>query len=437
MHKLQKARRFFGRISTTIVVAAIILFGLWGEAGADPSTQSGRWLGPPGLTNNPEWTARVFTGDVVLEAILAGPQFELNTMMTALPDSDSPAYADILVEPKDNFLSCEGGPFALCYYSGPDGSLPCDTRTNDPLSKCKCIEIPYGTYYVDIHAILDVDTYRQTIDYCGQSGSKCKRKNQAPVCSIINANKLFPGADLISVFSFACAIENNIGSFQCPQAVYAGCMTAPCYRDSEDLDTVTCTCPNFKGPYQVGQTLENKSQCFLGKKNVWSAAYLLPQNSDGGSDVTFPTPDRCIPDDPNPDVACPLLLPPPLPDYPTLTGSELCQQACQEYTQCTRDEGVEVGFVCDAALCTQQCDDLGLVKQACSGLSPAKCQLDSIIAVEEIAQCSCCASQICGCEANTVTNEEIYAVNQAQRDVGIVPQCDINQTLCGEQPPAQ
>ena len=130
---------------------------------------------------------------------------------------------------------------------------------------------------------------------------------------------------------------------------------------------------------------------------------------DKGSEVTFPTPDRCIPDDPNPDIACPLLPGPPGPsDYPTLTGSELCTKACREYAQCTRDEDVQVGFVCDAALCTSECDDLGLVGQACSGLNPTKCQINSIIAVEEIAECSCCASQICACEPNTATNQEIY-----------------------------
>jgi hypothetical protein len=30
-----------------------------------------------------------------------------------------PAYADITVAPS-NFLPCRGGPFALCYYSGPN-----------------------------------------------------------------------------------------------------------------------------------------------------------------------------------------------------------------------------------------------------------------------------------------------------------------------------
>jgi hypothetical protein len=435
----------FRTTMTAAFVSAIILLGLFGQAGADSGTPSeplGPWFSQDRFFNNPARTSRVFTRDVGTEAIRRWPPFEFNTMMTALPYSESPAYADILVDSNENFLPCEGGPFALCFYSGPEGTLPCNTSAwlNDAISECKCIEIPYGVYYVDINAILDVGTYQQTVDYCGSSGVNCPNKNQAPVCGIINANKLFPGADMISAFSFACALENNIGSTSCPEYVYAGCMTAPCYRNGEDSDTVTCLCPNYKGPYQVGQTLDETSQCFLGRKNVWSAAYKIPSAevdaADGnGSDVTFPTPDGCIPDDPNPAVACPLLPPPPLPDFPTLTGSELCTKACREYTQCTRDDDVQIGFVCDAALCTSQCDDLGLVGQACAGLNPTTCQIDAILSVEAIAECSCCASQICGCEPNTATEQEISEINQAQIDVGITPQCLINGTLCGDPPP--
>jgi hypothetical protein len=70
--------------------------------------------------------------------------------------------------------------------------------------------------------------------------------------------------------------------------------------------------------------------------------------------------------------------------------------------------------------------------------------MKQIMLVEALAECSCCASQVCGCDnindnINQATNSEIYYLNQQQRqpvpddpDVGIVPQCDINFTLCGE-----
>jgi hypothetical protein len=321
----------------------------------------------------------------------------------------------------------------LCYYSGPEGPLPCNTKNRDAVSECACIEIPYGVYYVDINAILDVDTYLDTIEYCGQSGEKCQTKNSAPVCTIINANKLFPGADMTSVFSFACAEEQDIGQTSCPKSVYAGCMTAPCYReDGDDSGTVQCLCPNFDGPYQVGQDLADPGQCVLGGWNVWSASYNINSGSTigggGGFDPTvpIPPPDGCVPDDPNPDVACPLW-----PVETTLTpDSELCQVACQEYAQCTRG-AIELGFTCDATLCTSECSDRGLVGLACSGLNPATCQLTAIAQVEEMAGCSCCASQICGCQPNAATDAAIYGLNKAQRKAGIETQCDVNQTLCG------
>jgi hypothetical protein len=75
-----------------------------------------------------------------------------------------------------------------------------------------------------------------------------------------------------------------------------------------------------------------------------------------------------------------------------------------------------------------------LGEQACSGLNPVACQLTTIAQVEELAGCSCCASQICGCQPDVATNEEIFVLNEQQREMGITPQCDINGTLCGAPP---
>jgi hypothetical protein len=52
--------------------------------------------------------------------------------------------------------------------------------------------------------------------------------------------------------------------------------------------------------------------------------------------------------------------------------------------------------------------------------------------LEVEAGCSCCASQICGCDANPKTEQAIFDLNKRQRNRGITPQCDINDTLCGE-----
>jgi hypothetical protein len=105
-----------------------------------------------------------------------------------------------------------------------------------------------------------------------------------------------------------------------------------------------------------------------------------------------------------------------------------CAMVCEEYSSC-REQGVQTGFTCDATLCTDQCNDRDLVGNACTGLSG--CDLSEIIKAESAAQCSCCASQLCGCDANAKTEKKIAALDQRQRDRGITPQCDINGTLCG------
>lgn len=327
-----------------------------------------------------------------------------------------PAYANILLKPT-NFLPCRGGPFALCYYSGPEPET-CELTPAGRLANCKCSEIAYGAYFVDINAILNLFVYFETIHRCGHDGRKCQETNEAPVCWHVNRNTLIPGADLISTFSFDCVPEEGLGLTTCPKALYAGCMTAPCRRTGEE-GIVECACPTFDGPYQVGQ---DNAQCQLGSDLVWSAAY----NPNAGG-KTFPTPSTCIPDAPGP-AGCPLLtaeIPPP-------PSNVSCARVCEQYRRCRGAGGIERGFTCDATLCTATCGDRGLVQAACAGLQ--NCDISAIARLEKEVGCSCCASQICGCEPNDVTGQAMFVLNQQQRDRGIVPQCDLNGTLCGAEP---
>jgi hypothetical protein len=334
------------------------------------------------------------------------------------PTSFGPAYADIVLEPS-NFLPCRGGPFALCYYSGPNPET-CTLTEDGRFANCKCFEIPFGTYFVLINGILNYEVYLKTVRKCGEDGSKCQEVNQAPVCEDINQNKFIPGADLISTFSFDCVPEEGIGQTNCEKAPYAGCMTAPCYRTGEE-GIVECSCPTFDGPYQVGQ--EN-AQCTLGSNLIWSAAFN--PNEEG---KTFPTPPTCTPDAPG-GLGCPLLSQPPPPPNPPPNVD--CKKVCEEYQSCQRAGGIEIGFTCDATLCTSTCNDRDLVKVACSGLQ--NCDISEIVKLETEVGCSCCASQICGCEPNDKTNAAIFDLNQQQRGRGITPQCNLNGTLCGVQP---
>lgn len=384
-----------------------------------------------------------------------------------------PPAADILVHPSSNFLECAGGPIALCYYSGPPPSDPGDadlscTLTDDPeFSNCRCIEMDYGPYFVDINAILDEKIYLETVKVCGHGGANCKGvPNMAPVCAAINDNTFLPHArpkpTIISTFSHRLnsAVGYKIGNTNClgdDAALYSGCMTAPCVRTPEttqicqtflrggeevtqcnDVPIDICTCPNFDGPFQVGQ---NAAECALDEGYTWSAAYtpieaLISKVKTGISALP------CVPDLPG-EGGCPLLPPDPgkdtlQPTIPDIPAAVNCNKVCKEYRN-SDIGGVEVGFTCDATLCTAPLGsrttpgDVPVVDQACQGLgSGRKGSLSEITRLETAVGCSCCASQICGCEPSPQTDEKIGELNWEQRQLGIEPQCDYNGSLCGK-----
>ena len=346
--------------------------------------------------------------------------------------SYGPAYADINLG-STNFLPCRGGPYALCYYSGPSPDA-CTFTKNGKFADCQCFEIPYGVYYVDINAILNHALYEETVAVCGADGSGCPTTNSAPICQAVNENKVIPGADMVSTFSFDCIPENGLGLTNCTTSQYAGCMTAPCFKEPGNTGLVTCQCPNYNGPYQLGQTLP-ADQCTLSDNQVWSAAYEPPSPTPAGgvatpaimsrAAATRPSPTGCVPDAPG-SLGCPLYTPGQM--LPPGSGVD-CTVVCQEYDTCFAKAGTQAGYTCDSTLCTDECNDRDLLQPACSGLSG--CDISEITKAETAASCSCCASQLCGCSPDTPTNKAIFALNQEQRDRGITPQCDVNGTLCG------
>jgi hypothetical protein len=354
--------------------------------------------------------------------------FNFNNTMTT---NCGPAFADILLE-QSNFLPCLGGPIALCYYSGPEPET-CVLRPEGDIADCECLEIPYGVYFVDINAILNLDIYIDTIKQCGHDGSDCQVLNSATVCDEINNGTFIQGADVISTFSFDCIPTDGIGSTNCARqeaTLYAGCMTAPCTR-TEEVGIVKCECPTFNGPFQIGL---KDQMCNLNSDSdmVWSAAFNT--NNDTCKDTctsetcTSPIlpPDVCIPDAPVDSGGCQLIQDP----IPTPPPGIDCGKVCQEYEDSQDERGIELGFTCDATLCTSECNDRDLVGVACTGLQALG--LTEIINLEVAAKCSCCASQICGCDANPATEQAIFDLNRRQRNREICPQCDINGTLCGE-----
>ena len=345
--------------------------------------------------------------------------------------SYGPAYADILLQPS-NFVPCRGGPFALCYYSGPNSGsedLSCTLTPDGKYANCQCFDIPYGVYFVDINAILNYSVYKNTISVCGADGSQCALPNSAPVCQAVNQGTLMPDAKVFSTFSFDCVPTNGIGQTDCANSAYAGCMTAPCGAPDKS-GIVSCSCPVFDGPFQIGQ---NDQICSLGDNLIWSAAYApppppatssMPAPALASESSTVPNPVSCVPDAPG-GLGCPLYA----PGATKLPPGVDCQKVCNEYSTCTQQAGIQTGLTCDSVLCTDQCNDRNLVGNACGSL--AKCDVSEIIKVESAAGCSCCASQLCGCEPNRQTDAAIASLVQQQRALGITPQCDINGTLCG------
>ena len=266
----------------------------------------------------------------------------------------------------------------------------------------------------------------------------------APVCQAINNKALFArnGADTISTFSYALNTPQGsmIEEKPCEKALYAGCMTAPCTHTDKSVEICdssgdvcssypvdVCACPTFDGQYQIGK---EGAECDIGEgqpgDNLWSAAFNPLQAE------TIPIP-GCLPDVPG-DSGCPLLAKypnsdPPEPVSPSVPGDISCGKVCAEYRQSRQQSGVQAGFTCDATLCTASGKDFNLVDDACSGLQDGK--LGETLRLETEVGCSCCASQICGCEPDSSTNEEIYLLDDRQRRRDITPQCDINGTLCG------
>jgi len=335
-----------------------------------------------------------------------------------------PAFGDILVTPS-NFLWCKGGPYALCYYSGPSTGaqdLSCTLTKDGRFANCNCYEVAWGAYFVDMNAILNYKVYKQTVKVCGSDGSACTgaaNVNKAPVCQAINQKKLIPGADLVSTFSLDCVSSNGLGQTSCGQASYAGCMTAPC-KKTGTKGIVSCSCPTYTGPYQVGVTLDDPaSQCTLGGSLVWSAAYS-PEGT------TIPPLTACVPDAPGGN-GCPLFN-----STMTVPAGTDCPAICKAYS-CKGKGKIESAYTCDASLCTGECNDRDLTSGACSGLSNCPAAgLAAIAKLEAAVGCSCCASQLCGCQPDGTTNAAVFDLNARQRTLGITPQCDVNDTLCGK-----
>jgi hypothetical protein len=128
---------------------------------------------------------------------------------------------------------------------------------------------------------------------------------------------------------------------------------------------------------------------------------------------------------------------------------EAYRNGIRQSTSVSLMRGIQVGYTCDATLCTtlgigqstppppNPLRKADLLRNACRGLAEQS-GLRAILALEQIDQCSCCASQVCGCakpglDINAETQAEITELNAQQEELEITPQCELNGTLCGAQ----
>lgn len=216
-----------------------------------------------------------------LKPFTEGGKFTLNVLNTT---PKAKAWADVMYLP-ENFLNCTGADIALCYYSGPAGTVPCRLRPDGNEADCTCYVIPANSnsqpneWKVLINGILSLDSYRETVKACKHSGKDCKTTNTAPVCASITQNTFYPNSTMISTFSTYMAKNNGLSLKQinCPSAKYAGCMTAPCKKLNKTdaktgLELAECVCPTWTGPFQIAEG-DGSAQCTLEEGHVWSAAY--------------------------------------------------------------------------------------------------------------------------------------------------------------------
>jgi|MEHZ01.6.fsa_nt_MEHZ011615193.1_3 hypothetical protein len=351
------------------------------------------------------------TGTCPLGAPYCGGDFPLN-------NQDTTPYGPPWVNVESQFWPCYG-PYALCYYAD------CEPSEDGTVTECPC-ESLFGLNFVEESSIMNLPVYEETVAVCNDDPDRCALPNGAPVCDAINNETFYetvPGVAGVSDFSFVGFDASAAAGTDCSATpgVYSGCMTSACYTNDEG--EFTCRCPTFDGPFQVGQ---EGVPC-----NIEPITYSAAYNPDAGGGLPTPPPGiECFPDagaNAGNPIACPLyssatVLPPD-------SGVD-CSTVCEQYNQCTNPSGVEVGYTCDASICTTEDKDIYI--PACNGLQ--NCDLSEVMKAEFAAGCSCCASQLCGCDANEATNNEIWRLNEAQLLNGDPTQCLENGTLCGTPP---
>lgn len=221
----------------------------------------------------------------------------------------NPDAAQDVVESPTNFLRCNSGDYALCYYSGAD-PLTCTVAESGESADCQC-QVFTATedqpMYVLMTSILNLCAFTEAVEQCGEDGSDCYNicnddphspqchgitlpddQQQATVCDYIADGTFNAEADFISTFSFETVSAPNTDeafNIACNDAngTYAGCMTASCdgeITDSQGHRYTDCDCPIWPTDgssvdFQFGRRCDDNltGNCAVSEGQIWSAAY--------------------------------------------------------------------------------------------------------------------------------------------------------------------
>ena len=257
--------------------------------------------------SKPEETAPTTPGAASAPDAVEAVQAEAGTCASQPYEQRPDAARDSFSSPT-NFLRCDKGQYALCYYSGAD-PLPCDISA-DETGDCQCQVFTASSdapMYIEIGGILNDCVYLETVEQCGENGAGCQNICTdkpdtpgcsatgtlpiAPACTYVATGTFNPDAEYISTFSFAqVSAPDTSSTFKIASndanGQYAGCMTAPCTGSTTDAlgnDYTTCTCPLWpndggSADYQYGRRCVSGSDptspgnCDLSEGQIWSAA---------------------------------------------------------------------------------------------------------------------------------------------------------------------
>jgi hypothetical protein len=338
-----------------------------------------------------------------------------------------------------------GGSSLLCSVRSTDGTAtcpdgsPCDA--GDPTACLTSVQaMNYNRLQEELQNTLDSQTtcpgdgnLDQRVDQRDADGVTSFSTAMSPLTGVIGGQSFFDlNTDAETNATDAQIVTANLGT-DCIGACRRADLNHDGYVDSADAALLE----QAIGPCELcgadlnddGQVDEADRAILEGQLGCSTPPTPLPAQPTP-TPFSTPTPilcsNQCIPDATSRQCGCGLYVPGQT-TLPPDSGVS-CDTVCQEYASCQRGPGpVEIGYTCDATLCTTK--DVSLATEACYGIQ--SCDVSEILKAERAADCSCCASQLCGCSASAVTNGEVSALNTEQRNRGETPQCDINGTLCG------